>query len=201
MAAVASAVCPPRNNVPPAVVLPEMLIHREGRVIPGQFAGEMGAHRNPMFVNYSRFNADVVRRLARVWLSSRPRRRKPQGFRRSRRRTCRCPRAWTRRGFNERLDLLGTIGHQQATLERVAENEAFDRYRQKAISLLADRQTQQAFNVADADPKAARPLRPQHVRLVAVDRPATGRGRREHGASQPGQRRNLGHARQRVSAS
>ena len=32
----------PRNNLPPAVVLPETLIHREGRVIPGQFAGEMG---------------------------------------------------------------------------------------------------------------------------------------------------------------
>ena len=57
MAAIANAVCPPRNNVPPAVVLPEVLIHREGRVIPGQFAGEMGAHRNPMFVSYARFSS------------------------------------------------------------------------------------------------------------------------------------------------
>jgi len=57
MAAIANAVCAPRNNVPPAVVLPEVLIHREGRVIPGQFAGEMGASRNPMFVSYARFSA------------------------------------------------------------------------------------------------------------------------------------------------
>jgi hypothetical protein len=55
--------------------------------------------------------------------------------------------------FNERLDLLGSIGRQQENLERVAENEPFDRYRQRAISLLADRQTQAAFNVADVDPK------------------------------------------------
>ena len=70
----------------------------------------------------------------------------------------------------------------------------------RPISLLADRKTQRAFNVADADPKTARSLRPQHVRLVAVDRPATGRGGREPGAGEPGQRRNVGHARQRVPA-
>ena len=39
--------CSPRGNLPPAVVLPEKLIHRTGRVIPGQFAGEMGARRDP----------------------------------------------------------------------------------------------------------------------------------------------------------
>src|SRR5262249_44003112 len=36
IAAIAHAACQPRNNVPPSVVLPEVLIHREGRVIPGQ---------------------------------------------------------------------------------------------------------------------------------------------------------------------
>ena len=47
MAAVANAVCAPRNNLPPSVVLPEVLIHREGRVIPGQFAGEIGRIATP----------------------------------------------------------------------------------------------------------------------------------------------------------
>ncbi len=46
----------------------------------------------------------------------------------------------------------------------------------------------------------ARSLRAEHVRLELPDCPATGRGRREHGAGEPGQRRNLGHARQRVPA-
>src|SRR5688572_30356989 len=42
LAAVAGALRPARNNLPPAVVLPERLVHNSGRVIPGQFAGEMG---------------------------------------------------------------------------------------------------------------------------------------------------------------
>jgi uncharacterized protein (DUF1501 family) len=45
------------------------------------------------------------------------------------------------------------VAGQQRDLEQIAENEQFDRNRQNAISLLADRRTQQAFNVHDADPK------------------------------------------------
>ena len=37
--------------------------------------------------------------------------------------------------------------------ETAAENENFDRHRQKAVSLLANGQTQKAFSIADADPK------------------------------------------------
>jgi uncharacterized protein DUF1501 len=152
MAAIANAVCPPRNNVPPAVVLPEILIHREGRVIPGQFAGEMGANRNPMFVTYSRFDALTYGAWPEYGFHHARGRENPKDM------TFQAPNLSLPEGmdagrFGERLDLLKTIGHQQASLERVAENEAFDRHRQKAISLLADRDTQRAFNVADADPK------------------------------------------------
>jgi hypothetical protein len=152
MAAVTNAVCPPRNNVPPAVVLPEILIHREGRVIPGQFAGEMGAHRNPMFVTYSRFNATSYGAWPQYGFHHARGAENPQGFE-FQAPNLTLPSGMDAARFNERLDLLGAIGHQQVALERVAENEPFDRYRQKAISLLTDRQTQTAFNVADADPK------------------------------------------------
>jgi hypothetical protein len=152
MAAIANAACPPRNNVPPAVVLPEILIHREGRVIPGQFAGEMGAHRNPMFLTYSRFSATSYGAWPEYGFHHARGRENPKDL------TFEAPNLSLPSGldvtrFHERLDLLHTIGAQQAALERVAENENFDRYRQKAISLLADRKTQQAFNVADADPR------------------------------------------------
>ncbi len=56
IAAVAGVATRPRNNLPPAVVLPERLIHRTGRVIPGQFAGMMGSQRDPWFVEACRFN-------------------------------------------------------------------------------------------------------------------------------------------------
>ena len=51
------------------------------------------------------------------------------------------------------MDLLDTIESQREALERAAESNSFDRYRQQAVSLLADGQTQRAFSVANADPK------------------------------------------------
>ena len=56
IASIAGDHFPPVNNLPPAVVLPERLIHRTGRVIPGQFAGQMGRRRDPWFVSASPFN-------------------------------------------------------------------------------------------------------------------------------------------------
>jgi hypothetical protein len=57
IASVVGAALPPRtNNLPPAIVLPERLIHQTGRVIPGQFGGMMGNHRDPWFIEASPFN-------------------------------------------------------------------------------------------------------------------------------------------------
>ncbi|MEX2112799.1 MAG: DUF1501 domain-containing protein [Pirellulales bacterium] len=152
MAAIAHAVCRSKNNVPPAVVLPEVLIHREGRVIPGQFAGEMGGHRNPMFVSYCRFSATAYgawpeygfhhatgRLNPKDTAFEAPNLALPEGLDSSR--------------FGDRLALLNSIGRQAERLERAAENEDFDRYRQSAVSLLADPKTQQAFRIDNADPK------------------------------------------------
>jgi Protein of unknown function (DUF1501) len=47
IASVAGALLPRRNNLPPAAVLPFHYIHDSGRVIPGQFAGEMGQRHDP----------------------------------------------------------------------------------------------------------------------------------------------------------
>ena len=49
LAAIANAVTRPRNNLPPALVLPDRIVHNTGRVIPGQFAGVMGRARDPWF--------------------------------------------------------------------------------------------------------------------------------------------------------
>jgi hypothetical protein len=129
-----------------------VLIHREGRVIPGQFAGEMGPHRNPMFVSYARFSATAYG----AW---------PEyGFHHARGRenpkdttfeapNLSLPADMNPTRFHQRLDLLASIGRQTATLERAAENEPFDRHRQKAISLLAESRTQAAFRIDKADPK------------------------------------------------
>jgi hypothetical protein len=56
IAAVTTETTQPRNNLPPAVVLPERLVHNTGRVIPGQFAGVMGSARDPWFLEHCRYN-------------------------------------------------------------------------------------------------------------------------------------------------
>ena len=68
------------------------------------------------------------------------------------------------------------------------------------ISLLTDRKVRQAFDVARCRAEAARPLRPARVRLVAADGPPAGRGGRQPGPGEPGQQRDLGHARQHLPA-
>lgn len=57
IAALAGSLVPRRNNLPPAIVLPEKLVHNSGRVLPGQFAGTMGPRREPWFLEASPFSA------------------------------------------------------------------------------------------------------------------------------------------------
>ncbi len=53
IAALAGALMPPRNNLPPAVVLPDKIIHNTGRVLPGQFASLLGHRHEPWFLEMS----------------------------------------------------------------------------------------------------------------------------------------------------
>src|SRR5262245_36354204 len=55
IASVAGVATRPRNNLPPAVVLPDRIVHNSGRTIPGQFGGIMGRHRDPWFIEASPF--------------------------------------------------------------------------------------------------------------------------------------------------
>ncbi|MCA8995277.1 MAG: DUF1501 domain-containing protein, partial [Planctomycetaceae bacterium] len=57
IAAVLGTLLPERDGLPSSIVLPEKLIHRTGRVIPGQFAGLMGPHQDPWILAASRFNS------------------------------------------------------------------------------------------------------------------------------------------------
>src|SRR5262245_23297706 len=56
IASVAGYATRPRNNLPPAVVLPDRIVHNSGRIIPGQFGGIMGRHRDPWFIEASPFD-------------------------------------------------------------------------------------------------------------------------------------------------
>jgi len=153
LAAVTGQVLRPRNNLPPAVVLPETLIHRTGRVIPGQFAGEMGRRWDPWVIQASPYNP--------VSYGAYP----EHGFHHERGAenpksllfqapNLSLPEGWGPGRLGDRVGLLATIEGQQRELEGHARVESFDRHRQQAISLLADPRVRRAFDVVNDDPKA-----------------------------------------------
>jgi len=151
IASVVGAAVPGRtNNLPPAVVLPERLIHRTGRVLPGQFGGLMGSSRDPWFIEASPFNPEsygaypdyefhfVRGRERNKDLSFQsPNLSLPQGLSRSR--------------LTDRDGLRAMLDQQRRDLDRIASTESFDRHRQAAISLLTDAGVQRAFDVHHAD--------------------------------------------------
>jgi hypothetical protein len=146
IASVAGALMPQRNNLPPAVVLPDRLVHSSRRIIPGQFAGQMGPQHDPWFIEaapfspnsygaYPEFEFDHQERTYRMHRSrfEAPSLSLPEGLGRLR--------------MVDRSRLLRVVDHQRCDLECSADVEQFDRYRQGAISLLTDRSIRDAIDV------------------------------------------------------
>lgn len=153
IAAIANAVVPARTNLPPAMILPERLVQpRLARIIPGQGAGMMGATREPWFVEAAPYRSETHGAYPGYTFDHQGDALKHQDI------PFQAPNLTLPEGiasdrFSRRRDLLKLIGDQQAALDRAAEVEEFDRYRENAINLLADRRTQQAFDVHSADDK------------------------------------------------
>jgi hypothetical protein len=143
----------PANNLPPAVVLPERLVHYSGRVIPGQFAGMMGPRRDPWFVEASPYESTAYGAYPQYEFDHQQRSLPVK------KRVFQAPNLSLPEGLGggrvgRRIDLLKLVEQQRRELERFAEIESFDRYRQQAVSLLADPKTQRAFDVVHADAKS-----------------------------------------------
>jgi hypothetical protein len=152
VASLVSGVLRGPSNLPPAIVLPEKLIHRTGRVIPGQFGGMMGSSRDPFFVSACRFNAETYGAWPEYGFHHERGVENPGGF------VFQAPNLSVPEGFDQgivsrRLDLLRFIERQQRDLQRLAETESFDRYRQSAISMLSGGRLRHAFDVVHADDK------------------------------------------------
>ena len=84
------------------------------------------------------------------------------------RRTCNCPTAAVGR-LSERLSLLAGIEHQREHMQRVARVQQHARFREQAISVLADPTTKGAFDVENADPKHRRAVRQEQVWAFLFD--------------------------------
>jgi uncharacterized protein (DUF1501 family) len=147
LAAVAGAMAVPRNNLPPAVVLPERLVHNTGRVLPGQFAGIMGPRRDPWFLEVSPFEPRAYGAFPAYEFDHQER---PHADPRSRfvAPELTLPEGVTPARFGRRVGLLSHLDAQRAALEAEAGASAFDAYRQAAVSLLTEPKVRRAFDLA-----------------------------------------------------
>ena len=152
IAALAAEQLAPRAHLPPSMALPEKLIHRTGRVIPGQFAGLLGDGRDAFFVETSKYNAasygaypdylfhhadGKVEGTGREFLA--PNFTLPQGVGLGR--------------LRDRLALMDHLNAQQAHLEANARSRSMNDFQALAVRLLSDPKTKQAFEVHGANPK------------------------------------------------
>ena len=148
---VVTGVVPRGNNLPPAAVLPEKLVHVTGRTIPGQFGGQMGSKLDPWFIEASGYKDSKYIHGAF-----------PQyGFQRWDGATTPdnyvfdAPKLTLQQGileprFRNRLSLMHEIDRQRRHLDRAANIAQFDQYRQEAVSLLLDGGVHQALDVHSA---------------------------------------------------
>src|SRR5438067_1099840 len=149
IAAIATAATARRNNLPPAVVLPERLVHWSGRVIPGQFAGAMGPHRDPWFIEASPYHNTSYGAFPQYPFDHQQRGNKDE-------RVFQAPSLALPQGLDpprlaSRSDLLATLQRQRDELDRTATATDFDRLRQRVISLLTDVKVKDALDVTRAD--------------------------------------------------
>ncbi|TVQ00602.1 MAG: DUF1501 domain-containing protein [Planctomycetaceae bacterium] len=137
------------NNLPPAVVLPESLVHNSGRVIPGQHAGEMGPQNDPWLVQASPFATTSYGAFPEFSFDHQQRGKPDERVFQAPQLSL--PEGLGLRRIEGRLELLETLRHQRRALAGFAETEQFDRLRQGAISLLTDQSVHQALDVTNAD--------------------------------------------------
>jgi uncharacterized protein (DUF1501 family) len=151
MASVAGYLVPRRNNLPSSAVLPFHYIHHTGRIIAGQYAGEMGPRHDPWFIgaahNCPGYGAcpdciDHERRPHRhqgTPVFQPPNLRLPEGINPAR--------LTSRRGL---LDLVET---QQRRLDHLARHADLDLQRASAMSLLTSSQVRAAFDLTNESPQ------------------------------------------------
>ena len=151
IAAIANVATQPRNELAPAAVLPERLVHNTGRVIPGAFAGMMGEHRNPWFIEAAPFHTTSYGAFPEYQFDHQDRGNEDK--RAFKAPNLELPHGLTNPRFQNRIALMNQLSQQRDTLERSAETQNFDRFRQGAISLLTDKRVHHALDVTTADEK------------------------------------------------
>jgi uncharacterized protein (DUF1501 family) len=153
IAAIAGAMTRSRNNLPPAAVLPERLIHNTRRVIPGQFAGIMGPKHDPWFIESSPFDPLAYGAYPEYEFDHQQRQQAANKKKVFRAPDLSLPEGLDAGRLGGRIDILRCIDRQRRELDSAASASDFDRQRQTAVSLLTSPRIRQAFDVTRAEPR------------------------------------------------
>ncbi|MEO2017177.1 MAG: DUF1501 domain-containing protein [Fuerstiella sp.] len=150
IAALMGVLLPEQKGLPSSIVLPEKLIHRTGRVIPGQFGGVMGSQHDPWMLSASRFNAksygawpEYEFHHARGKETSDDLQFRTPGLS--------LPEGLSKSHFGDRLELLSQIELRDRNLQKLEETARFSRYRERAISMLGDGRLNRMFDIHSAE--------------------------------------------------
>lgn len=148
--ALVTSLVPGNGRLPPAMVLPERLVHREGRTIPGQFAGMLGRDADPWFLDCSPYNPtsygaypDYLFHHAKGAIQNESLAFRPIDLR--------IPQPLLGGRLLDRIALRQQLEQQRAWLDASADDRSFDRYRGMATSLLLDPSVSAAFDISRAD--------------------------------------------------
>ena len=141
------------HNLPPAIVLPERLVHWSGGVMPGAYGGLMGARRDPFFIEASPYGNPFWRGAYPEYTFANETKKAPKE---PDTRVYQAPNISLSPDLslgrvNSRVDLLRELDQQRSDLERSAASQSYDDHRQSAISLLAAKEVRRAFDVTNAD--------------------------------------------------
>ena len=150
MAALGTALLPARHNLPPAVVLPEKLVHMTGRVIPGQSSARLGQRHEPWILDLSPHHPSHYGAYPEFLFHHEKGRVKDDGLR-FQAPELSLPEDVSLDRLMDRVSLRDTIEAQSRPLIEAAEGGQFDRYREAAVSLLANSRVHDAFDLGRTD--------------------------------------------------
>ena len=148
----------PTNNLPPAIVLPERLVHWSGGVIPGAYGGQMGAARDPYFIEASPYGNPMWRGAYPEFTFPNQSKKPPKDpdARVYQAPSLQLPAGLSSTRLDRRVRLLSSLEQQCRELDRSQAGASWNRERQSAVSLLTDARVRNAFDVTRASAKTQR---------------------------------------------
>ncbi len=152
MAALATALLPHTNNLPPAIVLPDKLVHRTGRTLAGQFGGTLGSQHDPWFLEMSPYHPNHYGAFPQYLFHH------ERGFEKDASMRFQAPHLSLPQGLTldrvmDRVSLRNSLEQQTDDLTKIAGDVQFDATREAAISLMGNARVHDAFALDKVTPK------------------------------------------------